>query len=231
MAFDIYALDEQEEFNDDVFATYQDGLLQLFAESTQGKQFQADTGEEPGNWAGHLLYYGYAYLGTSPPRMTPGEISEIVNDLFPRKITLFSEDDARYAMAELKAFWLFLEEMFQLGGNKAIIQVLEKAEPTFGQCMMDPANAGMAKSFVMLGKQAGFDTTTQAGLHEAMLAYNMGQLGSKLSPVGLPPLAWDGGGFPDEDANQKGHTKSEWEKKKKKLKAQKAARRKSRKKK
>ena len=53
--------------------------------------------------------------------------------------------------------------------------------------MGDPAHYGMGKSIFMLGQQAGFDMTTQAGLDQFMLYYNAQQLlKNDLAP---PPIA------------------------------------------
>jgi uncharacterized protein YecA (UPF0149 family) len=38
--------------------------------------------------------------------------------------------------------------------------------------MSDSSNFGMAKSFVMMGKEAGYDMTTQEGLNAFMTIYN-----------------------------------------------------------
>ena len=45
---------------------------------------------------------------------------------------------------------------------------------------------GMAKSMVMLGNQAGYDMSSEAGLAEFMMAYNRSLLSDKHPAAGAP---------------------------------------------
>ena len=70
------------------------------------------------------------------------------------------------------AFWRYLERAYQLPNAKAILRYLRDVEPDFKRMMLDPANFGMAKSFVMMGKEAGFDMESPEGLQAWVNAYN-----------------------------------------------------------
>ncbi len=45
--------------------------------------------------------------------------------------------------------------------------------------LSDSSNFGMAKSFVMMGQEQGFDMTTQEGMNKFMLAYNASLLAGR----------------------------------------------------
>ena len=75
----------------------------------------------------------------------------------------------------------------------AILHLLDRLAPDFSRQMNDPSNFGMAKSFFMMGQQAGFDMTSQEGLDAFMAEYNAHIL-SEGPPqpgpdsFGLPPM-------------------------------------------
>ena len=64
----------------------------------------------------------------------------------------------------------------------------DKAERKLQKELADPANYGMAKSLVMMGKERGFDMTTEEGLNEWMLTYNA-ELAARRELEPLPPEA------------------------------------------
>ncbi len=104
--------------------------------------------------------------------MSPGDVSEILFELFPRKVSA-SADEAPAIVRELQAFWLFLQREFQLENTAACLTVLdEKAAHKLKREMGDPANFGIAKSFVMMGLERGFDLSSEEGINEWMARYN-----------------------------------------------------------
>src|SRR2546425_10018420 len=149
---------------------YQDQLVQLFEQSPEGQALWNE-GLEPG-WASMMLEFGMHYLSVTPPQMSPDDLREILFDLFPRKVSA-AADEAPAIIRELQAFWQFLQREFHLENAAACLSMLdEKATRKLKSEMNDPANFGIAKSFVMMGLARGFDMSSEEGMNEWMLKYN-----------------------------------------------------------
>ena len=125
--------------------------------------------------------YGYQYEGQSMAEMTVGDVETIVTELFPRKISLLSPQQADDVIPELLAFWKYLDREFHLPQANAVLEFLRDVEPDFPGIMNDPANFGMAKSFFTAGRDAGFDMTTKEGANAFMLVYNTALLAQQQS--------------------------------------------------
>jgi hypothetical protein len=172
MAFNIYqkAVNRYGEPDEKKAAEYQEQLFKLFVESPEG-QALFDEGIRP-VWADTMMEYGFGYLGVTPAQMTPNNLREILLDIFPRKVSAEPEE-APNMIRELQAFWRFLQREFQLENAAACLKILDdKAVRQLKKEMSNPANFGMAKSFVMMGKERGFDMTTEEGINEWMKTYN-----------------------------------------------------------
>jgi hypothetical protein len=160
-------------------------LVDLFFESPESEQ----VAETRGNWVPMMFEYSLGHIGVELPDMKRRDMEEVLFDLFPRKVSTEPES-ARDIVAQLRAFWQFLQRQFELKNAAEILGVLDgRAEVRLRNELADPSNFGMAKSFVMMGQQAGFDMTTQEGVAAFMEAYNSRLLGGMPSPgVGMPPL-------------------------------------------
>ncbi len=172
MTFNLYQLDNLYlDEAEPLLENYQDEIIKLFANSTEGQTY-LETHSDMGGWIAHLIYYSYSYEGFTLPQMTDDDLQLVLESLFPRKISLFSPEDADDAIPELIAFWQFLKRQYQLSNADAILEYLHEIEPNFRDIMNDTSKFGMAKSFFMMGQKAGFDMSTQEGLDEFMLHYN-----------------------------------------------------------
>jgi len=100
--------------------------------------------------------------------MEEGDVDEILLDLFPRKITLESPDDADDVIPELSAFWQFLKREYNLSNANIILDFLHRIEAEFNDIMNDTSKFGMAKSFMTMGQSAGFDMTDQEDMNRFM---------------------------------------------------------------
>jgi hypothetical protein len=119
-----------------------------------------------------LIDFGINYLSVTPPQMSPDDMRAILFDLFPRKVSA-SADEAPDIIRELQAFWQFLQREFHLENAAACLKALdEKTARKLKKEMGDPANFGIAKSFVTMGMQRGFDMSSEEGLNEWMAIYN-----------------------------------------------------------
>jgi hypothetical protein len=149
---------------------YQDHLLQLFEQSPE-RQALRDEGIEAG-WTSLLIDFGIHYLSVTPSQMTPHHLREILFDLFPHKASAAS-DEAPDIIRELQAFWQFLQRAFHLENAAACLSMLdEKAARKLKSEMSNPSNFGIAKSFIMMGMERGFDMSSEEGINEWMANYN-----------------------------------------------------------
>ncbi|NMF84876.1 hypothetical protein [Nodosilinea sp. P-1105] len=172
MAFDLYLLDnlgyEKAEIQLD---DYINQVIQAFVESPEGQAY----GEENpgfGRWTASFISYAYRYEGFTLTSMTRASVDLVMGELLPRKITLMDASEAADTVPELIAFWSFLQREYDLENAADILTYLDSIKTKFPQWMVDPARAGMAKSFMMGGMQAGFDMTTQEGATAYQMAYN-----------------------------------------------------------
>ncbi len=162
--------DEDGEWDDGAVEDYCNGLMEEFAASPEGSAAAEHYGDI--GWAHSFLYYGFNYLGSAPPEMSRADVEEILFELFPRKVST-EPDRAVEIIGEIRAFFEFLHRQYGLTNATEILQDLgNDATRQLERKLADPGNFGMAKSFFMLGNEAGFDMTTQEGLSEFMLAYN-----------------------------------------------------------
>jgi hypothetical protein len=159
---------------------YLQELIRLFRESPEGQVLE-DEGLYPGFWVNSMVDYGIDYLGVSPARLSPDQLRELLFDIFPRKVSA-DADEAPQAIHELQAFWQFAQREFQLENAAACLKVLDdKAVRQMKKEMSNPANFGMAKSIVMMGKARGFDMTTEEGMNEWIATYNA-EMAPKIAP-------------------------------------------------
>lgn len=233
MSFDIRQLDKVDPHTSDgeeALEAYQDALIEKLYNSPEGQAFSTAHPEtEMGFWAAQLMYYGYAYVGVTIPKMTVSDVEEIVAELFPRKISLFSADEADDAIPELVALWQFLKREYQLSHADRILQYLHQLEPEFKEIMMDSSKFGMAKSFFMMGHSAGYDMTDEKDIDKFMMAYNANVLAQGPGPA--LPSPGEAGLFDFLGGSQKATKKSPGQARKKKArKIAKASRKKNRKK-
>ena len=186
MAFNIY----QQVFDRDGFPLekrvepYLDQLMELFVQSPEGQQLSSE-GVEPG-WASMMLDFGINYLSVTPPHMSPDNLREILFDIAPRKVST-SADDAEDIVRELRAFWTFLQREFHLENATACLKMLdERAARELKKKLSDPANFGIAKSFVMMGMERGFDLSSEEGINKWMATYNAELAAGAGLPIPLP---------------------------------------------
>ncbi len=172
MSFDINeaVFDEQGRYLEEKAVRYEQALMDQFAASPEGQAIK-ETGTELG-WARAMIHYAITYPGVTPPTMTANDLEKVVYDLFPRKV-ITERGDGAEIIQELRAFWHFLQRMYQLPQAKQMLAHLTpQAARRLERELQEPANFGMAKSFVMMGKEAGFDMESPEGMHAWVEAYN-----------------------------------------------------------
>ncbi len=186
--FDIHQPihDRHGEIDDARVEKYIDGLMEEFVASAEAQPVFDQYGN--GGWPALMMEYGINYPGVTPPQMSLADFNEVVFDLFPRKVSTEPES-APSIVAELRAFWHFLQRQYGLANAKPILASLtDAAARRLERELANPANYGMAKSFFMRGIQAGFDMTTQKGIEEFTAAYNSGLAGGGAREIeNIPP--------------------------------------------
>jgi hypothetical protein len=162
--------DEQGSYLDEKAVCYEHALMDQFTASPEGQAI-IGTGTELG-WAGAMIHYAINYPGVTPPTMTPSDLEEVIYNLFPRKV-LAERGDGAEIIQELRAFWHFLQRVYQLPQARQMLALLTpQAARRLEREMQEPANFGMAKSFILMGKEAGFDMESPEGMQAWVAAYN-----------------------------------------------------------
>jgi len=172
--FDIHRLDGVDPASnraDGELQRYEDALLQAFRGSPEAADLPTAP-SEIGYWAELMIQFGFNYLGTTVPRMSAADAEEILTELFPRKVSLSSPDEADCVIPELSAFWRYLGREHRLASASAILKLLDDLQPRFKAMMNDPTKFGMGKSFVMAGQSAGLDMSDEQQLQSFAAQYN-----------------------------------------------------------
>lgn len=187
--FDIYQDiydPEGEDIDAEAFEKYIDGLMMEFAASPEAQPIIEQYGNR--GYAVLMMEYAVDYLGVTLPTMTARDFREVVFSIIPRKVSM-EASDAGAMVAELRAFWQFLQRAYALKNAASILALLkEDAAARLEKELANPANYGMAKSFVMMGQKLGFDMTTQEGMNDFLNYYN-NQLAAGMMPQPLGGMA------------------------------------------
>jgi hypothetical protein len=186
MSFDINeaVFDSQGTYLEEQTVRYEQALMEQFAVSPEGQAI-VQKGIELG-WAGAMIHYAISSLGVTPATMTPSDLEEVVFGLFPRKV-ITERGDGAEIIQELEAFWHFLERVYQLPqARQMLARLTPQAARRLERELQEPANFGLAKSFVLLGQEAGFDMESPAGMHVWVEAYNA-TVAPKMAAAGSPP--------------------------------------------
>ncbi|HEY9738762.1 MAG TPA: hypothetical protein V6D06_20855 [Trichocoleus sp.] len=189
MTFNIHLLDglsydEVEPLLEDYIAD----VIDRFLQSDTGQAYVKDH-PEGGHWIGTFIEMAYVYGELTLPKMTKGDVRQVMEQILPRKLTLMDPSDADDAVEELIAFWTFIQKTYRLRSAGAIVKYLQSIGNQFPKWMVDPNRGGMAKSFFMEGVAAGYDMTTEEGLQALQAEYNqrLQQNASEQVPMVAPP--------------------------------------------
>jgi len=172
MPFDMNEaiFDEQGGYLEEKASRYEEALMDQFAASPEGQAIQ-ERGTELG-WARAMIHYAITYRGVTPATMTTSDLEEVAYSLFPRKV-ITERGDGAEIIQELRAFWHFVERVYQLPQARQLLaRLTPQAARRLERELQEPANFGMAKSFVLMGKQAGFDMESPEGMRAWVQAYN-----------------------------------------------------------
>jgi hypothetical protein len=193
MDFDIHQrVMEDDEYLEDVASAYRERLMEQFVASPEAQELLEQWSAL--GWAEAFMDYGMGYLGVTPAQMTPEDVSTVLFELFPRKVSA-APGSAHEIVPELRAFWQFLGRAFALPNAAACVRLLDnKAARRLEREMATPANFGLAKGFFIQGVARGFDLSTQEGLDAWMTIYNA-EAAARHAAGSEPSLLTRGGPF------------------------------------
>lgn len=201
MVFQIHQLDNLDyDEAEPLLEDYIIEAIQSFVDSEFGQNY-IETHPKGGRWIATFIEMAYIYGGYTIPKMTKGNVQEVMEYILPRKLTLMDPSDTDEAIDELVAFWTYIHKTYKFRSANAIVQYLRSIADQFPQWMFDPNRGGMAKSFMMQGMQAGYDMTTPEGLQAFQAEYNQNLPQQPSSPPpGMPGMP-AGMGMPSIPAN------------------------------
>ena len=151
-------IDDDGELDDDRVERYRAEILGRFDASPEAQA------EPEAHWAAMLVDYATSYFRTTVESLSVADLHELVFEVFPRKVSVEPEA-APAIVAGLRAFLAFLEREHPDSQARRRLAVLQGSAPQrLARLLADPSNFGPAKSFMMSGRAAGFDMSSQAGL-------------------------------------------------------------------
>ena len=146
-------------------------LAGLFLESSEASELAEELLEDAGFIVCRVLEYAWEYVGSSPEELDERVLSEVLLELFPRKLTAereFFEKVPPVTEAFLK--WMGSEGI--LANTARLVETVLDWADTIVANSMDPEYWGMAKSLTMQAKADGVDIGSQEALQTYIADYN-----------------------------------------------------------
>jgi len=160
---------------------YIDDIINLYRYSDEATEFKKEHNYDAGGWIEPFLSLFFGYIGQDFPKITVGDVKELITEIFPRKVSLQHPSEANEIIPNLKFFFRFLRNQFDLQNAEEILQYFQSVEKDFPGIMNDESKFGLAKSFFMRGKDMGFDMTNKKDMQRFMLYYNANIIADRLS--------------------------------------------------
>ena len=148
---------------------------------TTGQKLSGDPGADADELRA-LLDLMRDYLDIERPAdLGPGDLEELLLDVYPRKITVLDRADTEDTIPAVRDFLAYLGESGQLAEGAAgqLERELDRIAPRFADAVMDPSNWGMARSIVQAMAADGVDMGDQAAMDRWIAAYN-----TRVNPAG-----------------------------------------------
>jgi hypothetical protein len=154
---DLRALDEAGDLEPELRRELENELMHAFCAAPESESV------EPA-WCAHVMDWAGEYLGRTIATIDAERLRDVLFSIAPRKVTV-DPSAAAEIIPSLRAFYRFLKRTCDLPQADACARVLGgRAASELESALGDPANFGMAKSFFMSGRAAGFDMNSQAGI-------------------------------------------------------------------
>lgn len=109
-----------------------------------------------------------------PARLKPGDLEELLLDVYPRKVTVFDAADIKDTIPAVRDLLAFLADTGRMTDPAArrLGRELDRMAPRFADAVMDPSRWGMARSLTQAMVTDGVDITDSAAVQEWIAAYN-----------------------------------------------------------
>ena len=109
-----------------------------------------------------------------PARLKPGDLEELLLDVYPRKVTVFDAADIQDTIPAVRDLLAFLAGTGRLTDSAAtrLGRELDRMAPRFADAVMDPSRWGMARSLTQAMVTEGVDIADSAAVQEWIAAYN-----------------------------------------------------------
>ena len=167
-----------EEYSDEKREEILDMVYEWGVEFSRSKYFDELTEEQKQESEFVVMSfteYMYSYHGLSPEEWDEDGLKECCLYTLPRKITA-DESYFESIAPVLSAFFAFLSEKNLLKNASQLIRKVKKIDRQIVRNARNPRNWGIAKSFAMAAKDAGFDITNEEEMRKFITLYNMQQL-------------------------------------------------------
>jgi hypothetical protein len=115
------------------------------------------------------------YLGLdSPARLSPGDLENLLLNIYPRKVTVFDPEDTQDTVPALRDLLAFLADTGRVAGgaSRRLGRELDQVAPRFADAVMDPSRWGQARSITQAMVTEGVDITDSAAVQDWIAAYN-----------------------------------------------------------
>ena len=138
----------------------------------------------------------------SPARLTPGDLTQLLLSVYPRKVTVFNREDTADTIPALRDLTVYLADTGAItaAAARSLERELDEIEPDFADGMMDPSNWGPARTMVTAMHRDGVDMGNQAAIDRWIALQNAGLLGGEFDDQfagdfaddEADPRSWDG---------------------------------------
>lgn len=140
-----------------------------FAASPQGKE--AIREGESIHYVALFLELALRHRGETVEMISPRAMNDVLLHLFPAQVTM-AEEDYAIVPRHLAAFFRFLEREYAMAWGSQLADEISVIKDEFFDAMRDSTLGGPAKQFMQMGREAGFDMTTPAGIEAFQKQYN-----------------------------------------------------------
>lgn len=119
------------------------------------------------------LMRGYLEIG-GPADLGEGDLTELLLRIYPRKMTVFDQEDTEDTIPAVRDFLAYLTERGEMpeGTARALERELDQIAPRFTDVVMDPSNWGLASTLLHEMAAEGVDVDDQAAVDRWVSGYN-----------------------------------------------------------
>jgi len=174
MAKDWYAGQENtdDEYESDAGILRAGELTERFLESSEAAELAQELFEDAGFIVNHVLEYAWVYAGSSPEQLDEYTLSEVLLEVFPRKVS--AERNLFEKVAPVtEVFLRWLESEGILANTFSLVETIRGWADTIVANSMNPQYWGMGKSFTMQARADGVDTQDEQAMQRYIAEYNL----------------------------------------------------------